>query len=68
MVQTKVVQNLIFNKKLGRSISLSTPEVELEGSKDLTILKCYNTPEWESKFTLGLNAAKNTDYIEKWFN
>ncbi len=23
--------------------------------------------DWESRFTLGLNAEKNTDYIEKWF-
>ncbi len=23
--------------------------------------------EWENRFTLGLNTAKNTDYIERWF-
>ncbi len=27
----------------------------------------HNALEWESKFTLGLNTAKNTDYIEKCF-
>ncbi len=26
-----------------------------------------NALEWESTFTLGLNAAKSTNYIEKWF-
>ncbi len=27
-----------------------------------------NALEWESKFTLGLNVGKSTDYIEKYFN
>ncbi len=27
----------------------------------------YNTLEWESRLILRLNAAKNIDYIEKWF-
>ncbi len=34
------------------------------------ITKCksdHNIPEWESTFTLGLNAATNTDYIKKCF-
>ncbi len=31
----------------------------------LQILKYYNVLEQESRFTLGLNAAKNTDYIKK---
>ncbi len=29
------------------------------------VLLYYNTLEWESRFTSGLNAAKNIDYIEK---
>ncbi len=33
----------------------------------LTCLKYYNEMKWESRFTLGLNAAKNTDYIKKHF-
>ncbi len=41
--------------------------MELSCSKDVPCLKYYNTLEWESRFTLGLNAAKNVDYIEKWF-
>ncbi len=40
------------------------------GVKDLQRLisfKCYKVLKWESRFTLGLNAAKNTDYIKKSF-
>ncbi len=33
----------------------------------LPFLKYFNVLEWESRFTLGLNAAKNTDYIKKSF-
>ncbi len=33
----------------------------------LRFLKYYNALEWESRFTLGLNGAKNIDYIEKFF-
>ncbi len=29
--------------------------------------KYYNVPKWENRFTLGLNATKITDYIEKRF-
>ncbi len=43
-------------------MSLSTPGVQLQSSKDLR-----NRQEWESKFTLTLNTAKNIDYIEKCF-
>ncbi len=28
-------------------------------------LKSYNVQKWEIRFTLGLNAAKNTHYIKK---
>ncbi len=41
--------------------------MESGSSKNVMCLKCYNTPKWESRFTLGLNAAKNIDYNEKWF-
>ncbi len=40
--------------------------MELEVSKDITCLKYDNRSEWESRFTLGLNVAKNVGYIEKW--
>ncbi len=43
------------------------PGVELWSFKDVPCLKYYNTLKWESRFTLGPNAAKNIDYIEKWF-
>ncbi len=33
----------------------------------LSFLKYYNTLEWESRFPLGLNVGKNTDYIKKSF-
>ncbi len=38
-----------------------------EGSKDLPFLKYYIGQEWESRFTLMRNTAKNIDYIEKCF-
>ncbi len=41
--------------------------MELGGSKDVLFLKYYDTLQWESRFTLQLNATKNTNYIEKWF-
>ncbi len=49
--------------ELSGCISLSTLGVEV---RDLTVflfLKYYNVREWESRFTLGLNAAKNTENI-----
>ncbi len=41
--------------------------MELKASEDLSFLKYYNGQEWESRFTLALNTAKNIDYIEKCF-
>ncbi len=44
-------------------MSLPMPRVELGAPK---ICHFWNNAlEWESSFTLGLNTAKNTDYIEK---
>ncbi len=37
------------------------------GSKDLPFLKYINVPKWESRFTLGPNAAENTNFYEKMF-
>ncbi len=31
----------------------------------MLFLKFYNVLEWESRFTLGRDATKNTDYIKK---
>ncbi len=36
-------------------------------SKDCYLLKYYNVQKWESSFTLGLDIAKNTHYIQKSF-
>ncbi len=47
-------------------MSLSPPGVEQEASK---ICQFWNNAlEWESMFTLGLNAAKSNDYVDKCFN
>ncbi len=62
MVQTKVVQNLISYQKVIGHMSLSLPGVELRGTKDLPFLN--NALEWES---IGLNATKSTNRIEKFF-
>ncbi len=35
------------------------------GLQRLIFLKYYNTLKWESRFTLGLNTAKNMHYIKK---
>ncbi len=34
------------------------------GLQILPFLKYYNVLEWESRFTLGLNAAENIDYLK----
>ncbi len=44
-------------------ISIS-PRSGARGLQKLSFLKYYNVLEWESGFTLGLNAAENTDYIK----
>ncbi len=38
------------------------------GLERLILLKYYNAPKWQIIFTLGLNAAKNNDFMEKSFN
>ncbi len=37
------------------------------GSKDQLCLKFYYVQNWEIRFTLGLNAAKNTHFMKKNF-
>ncbi len=46
------------------SISLGN---EVRGLQRLPSLKYYNVQKWESRFSLGLNAAKSTDYMRKCF-
>ncbi len=49
-------------------MSISPPHgVELGGSKDWYDWKYYNVLKLQITFTLGLNADKNTDYMEKSF-
>ncbi len=47
-------------------MTLSHPEVELGGFKHLTFLN--NDIEWKSRFTLGRDVSKSTNFIEKYFN
>ncbi len=35
------------------------------GPQRLSSLKYYNVQKWEHRFALGLDAAKNTHYIQK---
>ncbi len=37
------------------------------GDPKIDLFKYYNVLQWESRFTLGLNTAKNTDYMKKCF-
>ncbi len=62
-IQIKIVQNSISYKKFSRRICLSLPEVDV-GTPKIVIFEIL---KWESKFTLELNAAKNTNYIKKSF-
>ncbi len=57
----KIVQNSISYKKLKGRMCISLAGVEVGASK----IAIFEILEWESKFTLGLNAAKNTNYINK---
>ncbi len=43
------------------------PRSGARGAKHLPFLKYIDVLEWKSRFTLGLNAAKSTDCIEKFF-
>ncbi len=38
-----------------------------KGLQGLPFWKYYNALEWESRFTLGLNVASNTDLIKNFF-
>ncbi len=53
-------------KTQGTHISIYLRSGALEDPKDLPFLR-YNAQEWEYILTLGLNTAKDIDYIEKWF-
>ncbi len=42
-----------------------SPRSGARGYQKLQFLKYYNVLEWESGFTLGMDAANNTNYIKK---
>ncbi len=52
-----------FPKKNSVEAYLYLPQEEARGLQKWPFLK-YNMQEWESKFTLELTTAKNTDYIK----
>ncbi len=41
-----------------------SPRSGARGLQRLICLKYYNALKWEMRFALGLNAAKNSDYIK----
>ncbi len=43
------------------------PQEWSQGAAKIAIFEIYNVPKWESRFTLGLNAAENNNYIKKCF-
>ncbi len=62
--QIKVVENKIPNRKFCGRKYLSPPGVELRGgSENCHVSNYYNVLKGESRFTFGLNAAKDTDCI-----
>ncbi len=49
-------------------MSVSPPPLEVElGAPKIDMPKYHNVLKREKRIALRLNAAKNTDYIEKWF-
>ncbi len=67
MFQIKVVEPYVSYKKVSGCMCLSPSQSGAGGLQRLIFFKYYNVPKLERRFTSGLNAAKNTDYIEKWF-
>ncbi len=67
MLQIKVVQDSILYKKVNGRTCLPKPGLELGGLQRSPSLKYYNVWKRESRFTLGLNAAKNMHYTKKRF-
>ncbi len=60
ILRTKIVQTYWTYSSISSRIGA-------RGLQRLSLVKYYNVLEWESRFTLGLNAAKNTDYFKKFF-
>ncbi len=68
MLQIKIVEHwILYEESVGVYVYLPLPRGELGGSKDCHLLKYYNVQKRRSGFILGLDAAKNTLYIQKCF-
>ncbi len=65
MLQVKVVEHWILYKEVSRRICLYPCQSGVRGLQRLPYLKYFNVQKWESRFTLGLGAAKITHYIQK---
>ncbi len=62
--QQKVFRIKFIQKSQWTHICISLRN-EARGLQRLTFLKYFNALEWESRFTLGQNATKNTKDIKK---
>ncbi len=67
VLQTKVVQNKIFYRKLNGCLCLSVPRVELGAPKIVIFEKILYCIEIEKHVHLGPDAVNNTNYIKKCF-
>ncbi len=54
-------------QKSQRALMFISSRSGARGLQRLPSLKYYNVQKWQSIFTLGLNSAKNTCYIQKCF-
>ncbi len=66
-IKQKLLRIKFPNENLLTHASLIPPGVEMGGSKVCHFWYIYNELKLESKFTLGMSAAKNTNRIKKWF-
>ncbi len=67
MVQIKVVKHWILYKKVSGRMSVSHRSGAKRKQRLQSLKYYYNVLKWESRFTLGLDAAKNTHYIKTCF-
>ncbi len=61
----KSCSELNFVQKSSGAHMSSSPTCEAWEFKRSVYLKSYNVQKWDIRFTLGLNATKNTHYIKK---
>ncbi len=63
----KSCSDLKFLQKTQRMHMPIFPKSGAKGLQKLPFSKYYKVLKWESRFTLGLNAAENADHIKKRF-